>query len=380
MANKRGQNEGTISQRQDGRWEARVTIGYEGGKLRRKSLYGKTRKEVQEKMTVILRQVQQGLPVANDRMTVAGLLEDWLQTVVAPSKRPKTFHSYSQIVRLHLIPDLGRIVLSKLTAQDVQRLINQKSKSDLSPRTVQYIRDVLRNALNQAIKWDLVPRNVAELSEVPQVKRHVFIPLDPEEASLLLSTVKGHPLEALFCVALAVGLRIGEATGLRWNDIDLNGGLMSVNNQLQKVGTDWRLVPPKTSRGVRRIDLPTFAVTALRSHRERQQTEDKVIAGPEWQEMGFVFTTSRGTPLDPANIRRTFSLLLKKAGLAQMRFHDLRHTCASLLLAQGVQPRVVMEILGHSQISLTMDTYSHVIPSLRKDAATLMDSLLASSK
>lgn len=377
MSKKRGQNEGSIVQRKDGRWEGKVCLGFINGKLKRKSLYGKTRKEVQEKLTQTLRTVQQGLPVITGRKSVETFLNDWLETVVKPSTRPKTYHSYKQIVRLHLIPGLGRFDLSKLTALDVQRFLNEKQHTSLSPRTVLYLRDVLRNALNQAVKWDLVPRNVAELTEGPKARQHQFRSLTPQEAQSLLAVAGGHRLEALFTVALAVGLRIGEALGLRWNDIDLNAKSLTVNNQLQKIDGVPKLVEPKSSRGRRVVALPAFAVTALQDHRKRQEEIDRATAGDKWIETGFVFTSDIGSPLDDSNVRRILRGLLEKAQLPHMRFHDLRHTCASLLLAQKVAPRVVMEILGHSQISLTMNTYSHVMPALEREAADLMDSLIS---
>jgi integrase len=180
-------------------------------------------------------------------------------------------------------------------------------------------------------------------------------------------------------VALAVGLRIGEALGLRWNDIDLNAKTLTVNNQLQRIDGVPKLVEPKSSRGRRVVALPTFAVSALQDHRKRQEEIDRGTAGERWIDTGFVFTSELGSPLDDSNVRRVLRGLLEKANLPHMRFHDLRHTCASLLLAQKVAPRVVMEILGHSQISLTMNTYSHVMPVLERDAADLMDNLLSAA-
>lgn len=405
---KRGQNEGTITQRKDGRWEARISLGYDGGKLRRKCVYGKTRKEAQEKLTALLAATQRGLPVSkSERTTVEAFLNEWLSTVVEPSKRPKTALSYRQVAERHIIPDLGRIPLTKLTAQDVQRWLNRKAQQteirkrvvrepaqkgkkavtrqidvevQLSSRTVLYMREILRNALNQAVRWDLVPRNVATLVKSGPVQRKNLEVLTPEQAKELLAAAKGHRLEALFSVALAIGLRIGEATGLRWRDIDLREGTITVNHQLQRIKGELTLTQPKTSKGVRTVILPRFATEALQAHHVRQQIIDRPYAGEEWQETGFVFTSERGTPLDDANVRRTLRQLLKTANLPHMRFHDLRHTCASLLLAQKVPPRVVMEILGHSQISLTLNTYSHVIPQLEHEAAGLMDNLLRTEK
>ena len=373
---KRGQNEGSIYKRSDGRWAATVTLGHEGGKRKRKTYYGETRKEAQEQLTAALRTIQQGLPITNDRLTVGRYLERWLNESAKPTIRPKTYHSYAQLIRLHLTPDLGHIVLGKLTPQDVQEFVNRKLKVGLSARTVQYLHSVLRRALGQALKWGLVPRNVATLVDPPRVRRTDVRPLLPDQARLLLEALRGDRLEALYTVALAVGLREGEALGLRWQDVDFEKGTLSVRVALQRIEGKLQLVEPKTLRSRRSILLSDSTLGALRTHHARQLAE-RLQAGERWYESGLVFTSRTGTPLLARNIVRHFKGVLRKAALPDQRFYDLRHTCASLLLAQGVHPRVAMEILGHSQISLTMDTYSHVIPTLQKEAAGRMDDLLS---
>ena len=374
---RRGQGEGSIYQRADGRWVGSVTIGYEDGKQKRKSFYGKTRKEVKEKLTTAVADQQRGLPVAFDeRLTLGAFLDEWLEHSVKPSVRPSTYKSYSGLVRLHLKPVLGHHRLTKLEPQHVQRFMNRKLKSGLSPRTVDYCRAVLRRALNQALRWGHVPRNVATLVDPPRAKRPEIQPLTPDEAKALLDAVAGDRLEALYAVALAVGLRKGEALGLRWDDVDLEAGTLSVRKQLQRVDGKLQLVDLKTDRSRRTITLPSISVDALRRHRVRQ-LEERLVAGRRWSDSGLVFTTTIGTPIDARNLSRWFHEHRERAGIRRVRFHDLRHTCATLLLVQGVHPRVVMDILGHSQISLTLDTYSHVIPSLQAEAAEKMDALLS---
>ena len=374
---RRGQGEGSIYQRADGRWVGSVTIGYEDGKQKRKSFYGKTRKEVKEKLTTAVADQQRGLPVAFDeRLTLGTFLDEWLEHSVKPSVRPSTYKSYSGLVRLHLKPVLGHHRLTKLEPQHVQRFMNRKLKSGLSPRTVDYCRAVLRRALNQALRWGHVPRNVATLVDPPRAKRPEIQPLTPDEARALLDAVAGDRLEALYAVALAVGLRKGEALGLRWDDVDLEAGTLSVRKQLQRVDGKLQLVDLKTDRSRRTITLPSISVDALRRHRVRQ-LEERLVAGRRWSDSGLVFTTTIGTPIDARNLSRWFHEHRERAGIRRVRFHDLRHTCATLLLVQGVHPRVVMDILGHSQISLTLDTYSHVIPSLQAEAAEKMDALLS---
>ncbi len=373
---KRGQNEGSIYKRNDRRWVAVVSLGYRRGKRWRKSFYGDTRKEVQEKLTAALRAHQQGLPVAPERQTFGQFLERWLANSVKPTVRPLTYERYAQLVRLHITPVLGRIPLAKLGPQEVQAFLNAKRKDGLSPRTVQYLHVTLRCALGQAVKWESVPRNVAKLVDTAKVERPEVKPFTPEEARAFMAAVSGERLNALYSVALAVGLRKGEALGLRWQDVNLDAGTLKVRVALQLINGKLQLVQPKTARSRRTIALPQSSVVALRAHRARQ-LEERLLAGPRWKDSGLVFPSSVGTPMNPRNLNRHFERVLNKTGLPRKRFHDLRHTCATLLLAQDVHPRVVMEILGHSQISLTMDTYSHVVPSLQREAADRMDTLLA---
>jgi integrase len=375
MSKRRGKGEGSITQLPDGRWQARIDLGYVNGKRKRKSIYGKTREEVAKKLTRALADHQRGLPLPDERLTVEQFLHRWLEEVACPSVRPRTYASYAQLVRLHLVPGLGRTRLARLRPEDVQAFLNRKLQEGLSPRTVQYLHAVLRRALGQAEKWGLVARNVARLVDPPKVARPEVRPLTAEEARRLLDATRGDRLEALYSVAVAVGLRQGEALGLRWQDVDLDRGLLTVRVQLQRIGGTLQLVEPKSPRSQRTIQLPTVVVQALREHRARQLAE-RLQAGAAWQEHGLVFTTSIGTPLDARNVVRHFHRLLAKAGLPRMPFHVLRHTAASLLLAQGLDLRVVQQVLGHSQIALTANLYAHVMPVLLREAAERMDALL----
>jgi integrase len=374
MAKKRGRNEGTIFKRRDGRWCAALNLGWKNGQRHRKSFYGATRDAVQQQLTAALRSHQLGFNVAPERQTVGEFLQRWLTDCVAPSTRPRTLDSYSDTVRLHLIPTIGKVPLGKLTPQHVQAMMNGKL-ADFSPRSVQYTHSVLSRALNRAVKWDLVPRNVCTLVSPPRVPRHQVEPLSPDDARCLLDAVKDTQHEALYSVAMALGLRKGEALGLRWQDVDLDAATLSVCHQLQ-ARRGKHLTEPKSDRSRRTLPLPEFAVKALRAHRARQ-LQARLIAGSGWQDTGHVFTTSIGTPMDGSRVSKLFRQALAKAGLPHKRFHDLRHTAASLLLTQGVHPRVVMETLGHSQIGVTMNTYSHVMPVLQRDAADKMNAILS---
>ncbi len=372
---RRGNNEGSIYRRKDGRWASTINLGWQDGKLRRKTFYGVTRQMVQEKLTDALHTFHQGLPITTERQTVGNFIERWLEDSVKPSLRPKTYASYSQVARLYLLPYIGRISLQKLTPQQLQAFLNNRVADGLSPRTVQYTHAVLRRALGQAMKWGLVPRNVALLVDLPRMSAREVEPLSPEQVKVFLKEIRGDRLETLYLVAMGVGLRKGELLGLRWEDVDLDADTLNVRVALQRIDGALRLVDLKTRRSRRTVALPQLVVKALKSHRVRQ-IEERLAAGDAWQEFGFVFTTTIGTPLEPRNVTRHFHQALEKSGLPRQRFYDLRHTCASLLLAQGIQPRVLMEILGHSQISLTMNTYAHVMPQLEREAAEKMDAAL----
>ena len=372
---KRGQGEGSIYKRKDGLWVGAVNLGYQGGKLKRKVYYGKTRNEVSGKLTVVLRDLQQGFPVVTERRTLQDYLTRWLEDCVRPSVRPSTYVSYEQQVRVHISPELGQIELTKLGPQHIQKYMNDRLKTGLSAKTVKYHLSVLRMALGQALKWNLVARNVAMLVDPPRSLKFEVQPISMEQARMLMQAIQGDRLEALFTVALSLGLRRGEALGLRWADIDFPARTLRVNHSLQRLQGKLVLSETKTKTSRRILDLPDSLIMKLREHRTRQ-LEEKMLAGSRWVESGLVFTTGIGTPIDPRHVKRRLDPLLKNAGLPHYRVHDLRHFCASLLLAQGVPLKVVSEILGHSQISITADLYTHVLPSLRKEAITLMDSIL----
>jgi integrase len=388
MARKnRGANEGSIFQRDDGRWCGVVNAGLEGGRRKRKYLYGVTRQEVAEQLTKVLRDKAQGLPVAVGRQTVGQFLNRWLDESVKPNVRPRTFESYELTVRLHLAPTLGKLRLDKLGPQHVQALLNRKLKENLAPRSVAYLRVVLRHALNQALRWELVARNAAALVGPPRVPRHEIKPLAPEQALTFVDAAKGGRLEALYTVALALGMRRGEILGLRWQDVDLDARKVQVRQAIQRIAgklTDdgeggLRAAEPKTERSRRAIAMPETIARSLKAHRVRQ-LEERMLAGSTWRDSGLIFTTTIGTALEPKTLHRDFKRLLVKAGLPPIRLHDLRHSAASLLLAQKVPLRTIMELLGHSSITLTSDTYSHLMAPTMREVADAMDVILAGGK
>lgn len=342
---------------------------------RRKYIYGGTREEVRRKLALALGAHETGVVPDGRGRKLGEFLDEWLREIVKPSVRTWTYRGYEVHVRRHIKPELGRVHLERLEPSHIQAFLNQKVASGLSPKTVRYLRGTLRTALNQAMRWGLVSRNAAALVDGPRVQPYEIAPFTPAEARRFLTAVKGHRLEALYTVALALGLRQGEALGLRWQDIDLQMGYLRVSKQLQRVDGKFELVEPKTARSRRTIVMPPTVTRALIDHQKRQfqeRPQDGV-----WNPLGLVFTRPDGVPLDGTVVTHDFHRVLDRAGLIQRRFHDLRHSCASLLLAQGVPARVVMEVLGHSQIAITMNTYAHVIPELRRDAAERMDAVLS---
>jgi len=371
---KRANGEGSISRRSNGSWVAAVSLP----NGRRKFFYAKSKDEARRKLTEAQHAIDIGSLSDAHALTVAEYLDQWLVEVVQPNVRPWTYKGYEVHVRIHLKPAIGHIPLAKLAPLHVQQLINSKKQAGLSAKTIRYIRGTLRSALNNAVRWDLLSRNPAALVESPRLSHYEIRPFTPAEARTFLRSIKGDRLEALYSVALTMGLRQGEALGLRWGDVDLEMGYLRVSKQLQRIDGESRLVEPKTERSRRTLALPASIARSLLDHRD-SQTRERAAAGERWAETDLVFTTPSGRPIDATRISKEFHHHLRRAGLPQRRFHDLRHSCATLLLVQGVSPRVVMELLGHSQISLTMNTYTHVVPELRRQAADRMDDLLERS-
>jgi integrase len=362
---RRGHGEGSIYQRKDGRWVANIMLE----NRKRKYIYGKTRKEVQEKLKVALRELEQGTLVTGPQQTVAQYLHEWLM-VHKQVIRPRSYERYEAIIRLHLVPKLGKLPLQKLTGQHLQRLYTEKLESGLSSTTVSAIHSMLHTALDDAIKLDILTRNVCESVSPPRKVHKEMKPLHPEQVRQLLEVAKGHPQEALFILALATGMRRGELLGLKWQDINFERSVLQVQRALTRMptGLGYKETEPKTRKSRRSIVLTAFAVEALKKHQARQ-LEMKKAAGEAWEEHDYVFCTTFGKHLHPGHdVLEELKKLLKKAGLPDVRFHDLRHSTATLLLSKGVHPKVVQEILGHSEISMTLDTYSHVLPTMQKAA------------
>jgi integrase len=366
VASRRGNGEGSIYKRKDGRWAGTITLGKDGS---RRTYYGKTRAEVAAKLKPAAGDHERGLLPTGRRQTLGAYLTSWLEDSVQGRVRPKTAEFYAMAVR-HLVAGLGKVDLDKLTPGDVERFLRSKD-GQLAPRSVHHLRAVLRAALNRALRQGLVYRNVAALAAAPKVEGEVARFLNPEEAAAVLRAMKGDRLEALYTVALSLGLRQGEALGLQWDDVDLERRQLHVRQQLQRIGGRSVLVPVKTRQSRRTLPLPLVVISALQEHRRRQLDERLV--------QPMVFCAADGRPLNGTSVTHGFQRRLQAAGLPHLRFHDLRHSCASLLAAQGVPMRLVMEVLGHTTIATTANVYAHVFPESMEEAATAMDRALGGS-
>lgn len=375
MSRRRGRGEGSITLLPDGRYQGRLDLGYVSGKRRRKAVYGKTRREVQHQLVKLRRDLQQGIPSADERQTVAQFLTRWLEDAARHTIRPSTYDGYANLVRRHIAPEIGRMPLAKLTPQRLSALYGVLLDKGLAPRTVQYAHAVLRRALAQAVRWNLLPRNVADAVDAPLPKRKEIAALTADQSRQLLDSARADRLYALYVLALTTGMRSGELLGLKWQDVDWHKATLHVRRTLGRTSAGVTFGEAKTAKGRRAIALPGLAVAALREHRAAQ-LEERLKAGSLWEDNDLVFPNHVGRPMERQNVaKRSFKPLLQRAGLPKVRFHDLRHSAATLLLALGEHPKVVQERLGHATIGVTMDVYSHVMPDMQRQAAAKLDAL-----
>lgn len=394
----RANGDGTVYQRKDGRWEAAGYVLAPGGTRKRVRVYGATRKEALAKLTEKIAASNRGVPVVTAQGSLAAYLTYWLENVAVHQLRENTHTRYTAVARLYLIPGLGRKKLAKLTAKDVRTWLNELRTTcqcctrgtdanrdqpqccaagtccskRLSALTLAYVHSVLKSALEHAVREEEIPRNVARNVRTGTPRPRRFEPLTAQEARAFLAATNGHRLQALFELALRTGLRKGELLGLRWEDLDLAGGTASIRRTLQRTNsTGLTALPTKTQSSERRIALPTECLHSLEQHRARQRQE-RETAGTGWKSSGYVFTRPDGSPIEGATLTRHFNTLLRRATLRRIRFHDLRHSAATLLLEQGVELVVIKELLGHAHIGVTATVYAHVRLRLQRDAIDLL--------
>jgi integrase len=372
--------EGHLRKRSDGSW----TLVYElprdpvTGKRRRKweTVHG-TKKDAERLLRQRLSEIDDGAFIEPSKLTVAQFLEQWLKDYAATHVRPKTLEGYESIIRVHVVPAFGSVPLAKLTPTPIQALYASMLERGRSATRVERVHRCLREALHHGVKWGLLVRNVADAVSPPRPKHKEMVTLAPSDAARLMDAVRGTVLEPWIGLALYTGLRRSEVAGLKWADVDLAGGSLSVMRTLQRVtGKGLLTQPPKTARSKRKVALSAEVAALLKRHRAAQ-LERRLHAGPAWEDGDWLFSDEIGRPLRPDTMSHQFAKLARSLGLATARLHDLRHTHASLLLSQGVHPKIVSERLGHSTVSMTLDRYSHVLPGLQEAAAEAFDQALA---
>jgi integrase len=342
-------------------WQAR----YVGADGRRHSIYTRTEREAQERLRAALAAADHGTRPLSQQLTVAAFLNDWAELALT-RLRPRTAESYAAVVRLYVIPAIGRIPLAKLEPEHVRRMLaDLAARQNLSATTRRYARSVLRTALAQALREGKVLRNVATLVDPPPKVHRELRPLSREQVRVFLDGVQGDRLEALYVTALGTGLRQGELLALRWSDVDLDAGALTVRHTLGRFTRE--LAPTKTERSRRTLRLPRRVTEALAAHRERQ----KVVPLS-----GLIFTSQAGAPLQSVNVTRDLQRHLTRLGLPHQRFHDLRHAFATLALEAGEDLGVVSRILGHTTLATTADVYAHLTPAMLDRAAERMDAIL----
>ena len=374
---------GLIRKRPDGRWEGRYTLGYDPktGKQQQKYVYGKTQKEVRQKLTQIAAEVDEGNYLEPSTMKFGAWLELWLETYVVPAKKPYTVSSYENICRKYLIKHLGRLPISQLNAFQIQQMYNTLLLDDkLSPKTIKNIHGVLHNALRQAVKLQMIKTNPSEMCDLPRAYRKEIQPMEQGDIAQFLKALQEEKYARLYKVTLFTGMRQGEVLGLTWDCVDFENCTLYVNKQLQKsqkVGGTYVLVPTKNSKG-RIVTVAEAVMDMLREEKEWQE-HNREIAGSAWQnDWGLVFTNEIGGHLCHFTVYKRFKDVVKEIGLPKERFHDLRHSFAVVSLESGDDIKTVQANLGHATASFTLDVYGHVSQNMRRQSAERMNKFIQS--
>ncbi len=359
---RRGHHEGSVYfDTSRDRWVAAISVS--PGK--RKKFYFEKKQDAIKKKNEALKELERGTLATGEQRRLGEYLEDWLENVHKSKLRIGTYINYKKLIR-YIVADLGDIWLQKLTPQQVQAFYAKKLDAKLSSKIVYNMHGVLHLALKNAVRWGLVSRNVCDLVTPPSIVSREVVPLTEEQARLLIKHVRGHHLEVLLAMAVVTGMRRGELLALRWSDIDFARSRLLVLHSVNFIeGYGYVEGKPKTAAGKRVISLPEFLLDMLKEHRTQQEERSKTAT--RWEDHDLVFPNLSGSYLHPGHMGEAFRKLLKEAGLPTIHFHDLRHSAASILLCMGVNVKVIQELLGHSDISITLRTYSHLLPSQQQE-------------
>jgi integrase len=370
MARKRGNNEGTIYKRKDGRWCAQVSLSG-----RRITKYAKTQRECHDWVREITNKIEHGLTFDATQLTLERFMYSWLDGKDL-SIRPNTAYNYRRYAEDDILPVIGKMRLQNIQPAHIRQLYLRMQAEGKGERTIQLVHATLHCALKQAVRERLLGYNPMDAVQRPKVETKEFTVFTEEQARSFLAATKDHPYEALFYLALTTGLRKGELLGLMWADVDWKKSTLRIERQLQQANRrPAELVPTKTKSGRRRIKLGKVTLAKLKEHRQRQETQ-KALAGNDWKENGMLFTTSIGTFMNQSKVSKEFKQLLKTAGLPDMRFHDLRHTSLSILLDYGTPVNTVQRRAGHSKASVTTDIYGHMMSHSQDAAAKKIEKIV----
>jgi len=389
--NKRGQNEGSIRQRKDGTFEARYTIGKNTqGKQIQKSIYGKTKAEVREQLNTILHELSTGQYVEPVKITFGEWLDTWFSEYISNSIKLSTKVSYDLYITKHIKPVIGHVQLKDLRADTFQKFYNEKllsgrldGKGGLNPKTIKNMHNMIHAALEQALKNNMIARNISESVVLPKAIKQEMRVLSPKEQQKLLDIARENRLGMAIVLDLATGLRLGELLALQWKDIDMKTGILTVRRSINRLksfenndGNKTSIVisDPKTKSSKRQIPLQNIILAELRIYKAKQ-TKEKKAALNKYQSNDYIFASLFGEPIEPRTFQDVFYGITEKAGIENANFHCLRHTFATRALEAGIPAKTVSEILGHANISTTLDLYSHVSLDLKKESMEKLSEL-----
>ena len=361
---------GSVRRRSKNSWELTIDLGRDSdGTRNRKYVNVKgTKSQAQQKLRELVSAWDKGVPLDPSNVTVGEFLGNWLSDYADINTGPRTAEGYRQKIELHITPNIGTIRLKKLAPQHVQNLYSQLTNKGLSARSVTHCHRVLKEALKYAVKWGLLAWNVCDAVSPPRAVRKEMKAMTFEEAQLFLTTAAKSPYGVFFFVSTYTGMRRSELLGLRWSSIDLDRGTISIHETLQRVtGQGLKVLPTKTASARRMIPVPKDVVTLLTGFRIKQQQDCEAIGVP-WEQSDLVFRHPDLRPFHPDTLTHAFADVVKKAGISGVRLHDLRHTHASLMLREHVDPKTISARLGHSSVVITLDTYSHLLPGMQEEA------------